>query len=127
MRIEFLTQDDPVYVFPFFEEFVPHYAGEFEITQISCSPAMGKRSRTQMVKELVQLYGIWGMTRLVSRLVKSKLLGTIHRKAGEKSYATLQQLCRAYGIPYACIGNPNAPEFVGALKLRSPDILISVA
>lgn len=127
MRIEFLTQDDPVYVFPFFQEFVCRFAREFEITQISCSPAMGKRSRVQMFKELIQLYGFWGMSRLLLRLVKSKSLGPLPRKPGAKEYATLQQLCRAYHIPYSKIGNPNSPDFVTALKRRSPDVLISVA
>lgn len=127
LRIEFLTQDDPLYVFPFFEEFVRHYANEFEILQISCSPTMGKRSRSQMLKELTQLYGIAGMARLSSRLVKFRLMGAIPRNAGAGSYATLSQLCQAYGIQHAQIGNPNKDEFVAEVRRRSPDVLISVA
>src|SRR5258708_2109499 len=127
MRIEFLTQDDPLYVFPFFEEFVCRYAGEFEITQISSSPPMGNRRRSQMLKELTQLYGAVGMGRLVARLIKSRFLGIIPKQSGAKSYATLAQLCNAYGIPYAKIGNPNASEFVEGIRRRSPDLLVSVA
>jgi len=127
MRIEFLTQDDPLYVFPFFEEFVCRYAGEFEITHISSSPPMGNRRRSQMLKELTQLYGAVGMGRLVARLIKSRFLGIIPKQSGAKSYATLAQLCNAYGIPYAKIGNPNASEFVEGIRRRSPDLLVSVA
>jgi hypothetical protein len=36
MRIEFLTQEDSLYILPFFDEFFRHYSGEFEVTQISC-------------------------------------------------------------------------------------------
>ena len=36
MKIEFLTQEDSLYVLPFFEEFLRHYASEFEISRISC-------------------------------------------------------------------------------------------
>src|SRR5271166_3715873 len=127
MKIEFLTQDDPLYVLPFFDEFVRHYASEFEILNIATSPTMGKRSRSQMVKELTQLYGVTGMARLVSRLGISRIAGLLPRKAGASGYATLTQLCRAYGIAHTQIGNPNAPEFMELLRLRSPDLLVSVA
>jgi methionyl-tRNA formyltransferase len=127
MRIEFLTQNDPVYVFPFFDEFVRHFAHEFEITQISACPAMGRRSRTQMVRELIQLYGFRGATRLVSRLLKCKIFGALPRKPHAKNYSNLRQLCRSYDIPYAKIANPNAPDFIATLRRRSPDVLVSVA
>src|SRR5450432_2915220 len=112
MRIQFLTQDDPLYVLPFFDEFVRNYASEFEIAHIATSPTMGKRSRTQMVKELTQLYGVAGMARLVSRLAWSRIAGLLPRKSGAAGFATLTQLCRAFGIAHTQIGNPNAPEFL---------------
>lgn len=127
MRIEFLTQSDPLYVLPFFEEFICHYASEFKILQVSSSPTMGKRSRRQMLKELTQLYGFTGMVRLAARLAKSTLAGKIPRKKGASSYDTLQQLCNAYGIRSQSIGNPNDASFVKSLRERSPDVLISVA
>lgn len=127
MKIEFLTQDDPLYVLPFFDEFVRNYASEFEILHIATSPTMGKRSRSQMVKELTQLYGVTGMARLVSRLGVSRIAGALPRKSGASEYATLTQLCRAYGIAHAQIGNPNAPEFLELAKRRAPDLLVSVA
>jgi len=127
MRIEFLTQDDPLYVLPFFDEFVRHFSSEFEILQISTSPTMGKRSRFQMARELTQLYGIIGMARLVVRLFVSKLLGTFPKKAGASRFWTLTQLCRARGIPHAQINNPNAREFIESMRRRAPDLLISVA
>jgi methionyl-tRNA formyltransferase len=127
MKIEFLTQDDPLYVFPFFDEFVRHYATEFEILQISTSPTMGKRSRRQMLKELTQLYGFTGMARLIGRLAKFRLAGKLSKKAGAHRYATLHQLCRAYRIPNVQIGNPNQSEFVRSVRTRGPDLLVSVA
>jgi methionyl-tRNA formyltransferase len=127
MKIEFLTQDDPLYVLPFFDEFVRHYASEFEILQINSSPTMGKRSRCQMIKELTQLYGVSGMARLSGRLLKSRLAGRLPKKAGANSYDTLTQLCRAYDIAHVAIGNPNDSEFVRSIRARSPDLLVSVA
>ena len=67
MKIEFLTQEDSLYILPFFEEFLQHYSGDFEITRISCCRAMGKRSRVQLLQELKWLYGLPGLTRLVAQ------------------------------------------------------------
>jgi methionyl-tRNA formyltransferase len=127
MRIEFLTQDDPLYVFPFFDEFVRHYAEEFKILQISTSRTMGKRPRAQLLKELSGLYGCWGMARLLARAGKARMLGTLPKKKGVGRYSTLRQLCHAYDIPYEQIGNPNASSFVESVTCRAPDLLISVA
>jgi methionyl-tRNA formyltransferase len=127
LRIEFLTQDDPLYVLPFFDEFVRHYASEFQIVQISTSPTMGKRSRVRMMKELTQLYGLNGMARLSGRLLRSRLAGALAKKPGAKHYHTLAQLCAAYRIPHMHIQNPNNSEFVDSLRARRPDLLVSVA
>ena len=127
MRIEFLTQDDPLYVLPFFAEFIPNYASEFEISQISTSPTMGKRPRKQMLLELTQLYGLTGMTRIAARLAKSKLAGMLPKGKGASSYHSLAQLCHAYGICHNHIGSPNDPDFVNAMRVRQPDLIVSVA
>jgi methionyl-tRNA formyltransferase len=127
MKIEFLTQDDPLYVLRFFEEFVRHYAREFEILQISTSPTMGKRSRRQMIKELTQLYGLTGMARLVARLTKSRVGGKLPKKTDAVRYSSLSQVCRTYGIPHVHIGNPNGTAFVESARRRAADVLVSVA
>lgn len=127
MKIEFLTQDDPLYVLPFFEEFFTRYAREFEILHVSCSRAMGKRPRMQLMRELLGLYGPVGSVRIATRLVRSRLLGGVPRGPQAGRYETLQQLCKAYGVAYSHIGTPNAPEFLQQVKERSSDTLVSVA
>ena len=127
MRVEFLTQDDPLYILPFFDEFVRHYVSEFRILQIASSPVMGKRSRSQMIKELTKLYGPAGMARLTARLAGARILGKLPKRAGASRYSTLSQLCHAYGIPHEKIGNPNASEFVESVRRRGADLLVSVA
>jgi methionyl-tRNA formyltransferase len=127
MRIEFLTQDDPLYVLPFFDEFIRHYAGEFEILQIASSPTMGKRSRKQLLKELRELYGVRGLTKLLAQLAASRVFGLFLKKPDARRFYSIGQLCSAYGISHVPIGNPNAPEFVESIKRRAPDVLVSVA
>jgi len=127
MRIEFLTQEDPIYVLPFFDEFVRQYASEFKIVHISASPTMGRRTRRQMRRELTQLFGFLGISRLICRVIVAKMLGVLPKDAGASDYWTLGQLCRAYKIPHSQIANPNAPEFVETVRQRAPEVLISVA
>jgi len=127
MKIEFLTQDDPLYVLPFFEEYVRNYFEEFEILQISAAPTMGKRSRRQLFSELRQLYGTRGFARIVSRAAVSRLFGSLPRRCGAGRYYSLAQLSRTYGIPYRKIDNPNVREFIEGVRQRAADLLISVA
>jgi len=127
MRIEFLTQDDPLYVLPFFEQFIRSYSAEFEIERIGFCRVMGKRSRKQLLRELMWLYGFWGLVRLCLRLAVFRCLSVLPRKRGGSRYYSLRQLCRAYGITCETVTNPNQAEYVSALKQRAPDVLVSVA
>jgi len=127
MRIEFLTQDDSLYILPFFEKFLRSHASEFEILHISCSPMMGKRSRVQMVKELTTLYGPFGLAKLASEVAVSRLFSKFPMKRDAARYYGLAQIAKAYGIAFSKIGNPNAAGFIEAVKHRSTDVLVSVA
>ncbi len=127
MKVEFLTQEDSLYILPFFEEFLQHYAGDFEITRISCCRAMGKRSRVQLLQELKWLYGLPGLGKLVLQAGAARVLSMLPRSRASERFYSIAQLARAYGIPYEHVDNPNQPEFTGALQQRSPDLLISVA
>jgi methionyl-tRNA formyltransferase len=127
MKIEFLTQEDSLYILPFFEEFLQNYGNEFEITRISCCRAMGKRSRTQLMQELMWLYGVPGLTKLVAQAGMAKALSALPRSRSSQRFYSIAQLAKAYGIPYEHVANPNDPEFTDALQKRSADLLISVA
>jgi len=127
MRIEFLTEEDSLYILPFFEEFVSRYAGQFEILQISCAPIMGSRPRRQLVRELMWLYGPVGLARLAARHLRSKILSHFPRRQGAGKYHSVEQICRAYGIPYAKITNPNSQQFTSAARERAADAIVSIA
>jgi len=127
MRIEFLSQNDPVYVQPFFEEFFRCYAREFEIQQVSSSRAMGRRARKQLFQELVCLYGLKGFVRLAGRIAAARILGLLPRNSTQSRFYTLAQLCRAFQIPYMKAGNPNSSAFLEQMRERRPDIIVSVA
>jgi methionyl-tRNA formyltransferase len=127
MRIEFLTQDDALYVLPFFQEFFEACPAEIEVLRVSSSRAMGKRPRIQLLRELLSLYGLAGSLRIGSRIIRAHLLSPMPRRRGAERYDTVAQLCRSYAVPYAVIASPNAPEFLQAARERAADAIISVA
>lgn len=127
MKIEFLTQEDPLYILPFFEEFARNYAGEFSIARICCCRAMGRRSRVKLLRELLWLYGFLGLLRLLIQAGRAKALSFFPKKRSAGKFYSIAQLAKAYGIAYEAVTDPNSPEFIHALQERSPDLLVSVA
>lgn len=127
MRIEFLTQDDPLYILPFFDEFLRNYGSEFEIIQISCCPTMGKRPRFQLLRELIALYGVWGFARVVNSVAVSRVLGKLPKRRTAGKFYSLEQAARAFGVRYKAIGTPNDNEFIESVRGRGADVLVSVA
>ena len=127
MRVEFLTEEDSLYILPFFEEFLAHYRHEFNIVQISCAPIMGSRPKTRLARELMWLYGVRGLTRLLVRHAYSKMLSRIPRGPNATRYHSVEQACRAYGIPYEKIRNPNSEAFARKAMERRADVIVSVA
>ncbi len=88
---------------------------------------MGNRPRSQLLQELVKLYGPLGMTRLASRAVLSRMLGYLPLGRGAKHYYSLNQLGKAYNVECQSIDNPNSPEFIQSVKERGCDLIVSVA
>lgn len=127
MKIEFLTEEDALYILPLFEEFLRYFSTKFEIVQVSCCPVMGNRPRMQLARELTWLYGFSGFSRLVSRYLIARVLSRMPRKPDASRYYSIEQLCAAYGVPYRAIGNPNASEFVNDVRERRADLIVSVA
>lgn len=127
MRIEFLADDNPLYVLPFFEEFFRYYASEFEIMRVSCCRPMGKRSRCQLLRSLTSLYGLLGIALILSRFVLAKVLGLLPCRRAANRFFTITRLCRAYSIPFASNVNPNSAAWVEQTRKRAPDLIVSVA
>jgi len=127
MKIEFLTDDNPIYVLPFFDEFFRKFGGEFEVQHVSICRAMGRRSRIQLLNEMLALYGYIGLGRIGGAILAARLLGKLPSERTAKRFFAIPQLCRAFGVPFTKVGNPNAASFVEGLRHRGPDLLISVA
>jgi len=127
MKIEIITEDDPLYILPFFDEFLRNYGSDFQVVHVSLCRTMGKRPRKQMVRELTLLYGPLGFSRLLGRAAAARIGGLFSLPRTAKRFHTLPQLCKAFSISYEHTGNPNDTNFVARLRERAPDLLVSVA
>jgi methionyl-tRNA formyltransferase len=127
MRIVFLTQNDPIYILPFFDEFFRQELGEIEVTGVFSCKTMGDRRRLRLLHELFCLYGTLGLLRLLVRALNFKIAGLLPTTSAAKRFYSLAQICRAFKVPHAFIGNPNQEEFRKRIAALAPDLLVSVA
>jgi methionyl-tRNA formyltransferase len=127
MRITFLTQDDPLYILPFFQSFFAQDLRGFEITGIFACRSMGSRKRSTLLRELASLYGIPGFIKLIGmqawhRMAAGVRLGPVLGKSH-----SLQELATKNQVQYKKIASPNTPAHFEEIASHKPEILISVA
>jgi methionyl-tRNA formyltransferase len=127
MRIVFITQDDPIYILPFFDEFFRQELGEIEVAGVFSCKTMGDRGRLQLLRELFCLYGGIGLLRLLARGAISKIMQRLPAKTTARHFYSVAQICRALSVPHIFIGNPNREEFRSRIAALAPDVLVSVA
>ena len=75
-KVLFITQDDPIYVAEFWEEFITllnnHNKGEIEITGLITLQTLGKATPGDLFKRVYGMYGFFGTAKLLSKLALSK-------------------------------------------------------
>ena len=127
MKIVFLTQDDPLYILPFFEEFFRQDLGEIKVLAIFTCKTMGERGRLKLLRELLHLYGPLGLARLVARMLKSRLLSLLPASKNSKKFHSIRQICKTFGVANFGIGNPNKEQHRTHITALGPDLLVSIA
>lgn len=132
MRVVFLTQEDPLYLFPFFDMFFAALQKEgsiehIEICSVFACRIMGGRKRYRLIRELLILYGYVGLSKLLWLQLKARLLSSRVFSLLSRHSHSIQQLCFARNINYERIDNPNSPETLEKLRNQMPDVLVSVA
>jgi len=127
MRIVFLTQDDPLYILPFFDEFFHQHLEDIEVAGIFSCKTMGDRRRLKLLGDLRCLYGTPGLLRLIFRKTAFEALGLLPRTPKSARFYSVEQICRAFRIRHELIGNPNHDQYREQIAALSPDLLVSVA
>lgn len=127
MRVVFLTQDDPLYILPFFEEFFRLKPEKAEVLAVFTCKTMGDRGRLKLLRELLHLYGPIGLARLLCRVAASKALALLPARRSTRKFHSIGQLCRAFGVRHVLFGNPNQEQYRAQIAAQSPDLLVSIA
>ena len=127
MRVVFITQDDPLYILPFFEEFLSRSAPEIQVTSIFACRAMGNRKRSKLLAELLRLYGVAGFLKLAALQVFQRAASALCLSTLGGAAHSIRELALKQAISYRAIGNPNSQESFQAIAQERPDLLISVA
>ena len=127
MRVVFLTQDDPLYILPFFEEFFRLKPEQAEVVGVFTCKTMGDRGRLRLLRELLHLYGPLGLARLLGRVAASRALALLPAGRNARKFHSIGQLCRAFGVRHGLVGNPNQEQDRARIAALSPDLLVSIA
>lgn len=116
LRVQFITEDDPLYVAEFFEAFLSLYRPEeIEIVGISIQEPFNE-ARLATARRVLSLYGPTGFARLLVRFARVKLQGR-----------TIGRLARKRGLPLVPARSVNDPAFIERVKELDPDVIVSVA
>ena len=122
----FLTQDDPLYILPFFESFFAQDLAGIEVTGIFACRSMGRRKRSTLLRELARF--------TVLRLRQTGGSASLAPHGSECApRVSPRQISFTPGTrdETSCslprIGDPNAPFHYEVITSHQPEILVSVA
>lgn len=127
MNILFITQEDPFYVRLFFEEFFRNYPFPDEIKGVVIAPTMGKKSAGKLMKQMYDFYGPVDFFRVGSKYAYYRFCDIISRKVPLKTFYSIEQVCRKYGVNVMHRERVNSEDFLDELSKMKIDLIISVA
>lgn len=127
MKVVFVTQEDPIYILPFFDEFFRQNLSGVDVLGVFCCRTMGDRDRGQLFRALWCLYGTSGLLRLLARRALSTLLQYLPARRNARRFYSVGQICRTFGLAHEPIGDPNREVFRSRIAELSPDLIVSIA
>ncbi len=127
MNILFITQEDPFYVRLFFEEFFRNYPFPDEIKGVVIAPTMGKKSAGKLMRQMYDFYGPIDFFRVGSKYAYYRFCDIISRKVPLKTFYSIEQVCRKYGVNVMHRERVNSEDFLAELGRMKIDLIISVA
>ena len=116
LRVLFVTEDDPLYVYQFFKVFFAEYPKEnIDIIGTTVVDAFHEPI-WKTAWRMFRFYGLLDFIRLSLRFIGVKLRGV--------SIATEAKQC---GIPLIPASSINDPSYIASVEALVPDVIVSVA
>jgi methionyl-tRNA formyltransferase len=111
-----VTENDPLYVFQFFNAFFERYPpDEFDICGLTVAKPFHE-PLWKTARRMWRFYGTADFIKLFGRFAQAKLRGD-----------SIEKLAAKHGIPCLPTNSVNAPAYVEQLRALEPDVIVSVA
>jgi len=115
LRVLVITEDDPLYVIRFFEEFLPALPGRIQVVGMTVSEAFHEPIM-KTARRMLRFYGPVDFTRLCFRYAMAKLGGR-----------SIEKLASASSIEMIRTTSVNDEAYLDRLRELEPDVIMSVA
>jgi methionyl-tRNA formyltransferase len=127
MKVLFITQNDPIYVREFFDEFFTLDWADISIHGIVLAPPMGKQRLADLIVQMWNFYGPVDFVCMGTRFVATKLTARLPSFLRLGRDITIRQIAERNRIPVTMIDDLNDSDFVRSISQNGIDVLISVA
>lgn len=127
LNVLFITQDDPIYVREFFDEFLELRIDGIRLLGIVLAPAMGKKKLRDLVSQMWGFYGPVDFFRMGFRFAKTKFLAGLPNSLRFGRTITIQQIADRHGVPVKFVADLNDAAFVDWVRQKGIDVVASVA
>ncbi len=127
LRVLFITQNDPIYVRVFFEEFLRIARGSVDVVGVVIAPTMGKQSAAALARQMWGFYGPIDFVRMGLRYALLAVGSRLPRGLRRGRVYSIEQVAAEHHVPVRYVGDLNAPEFVAWVRERGVDLIASVA
>lgn len=115
IRVLIITEDDPLYVIRFFEQFFPAVPDTIELVGITVSAAFHE-PMTATARRMLRFYGPVDFVRLCTRFAMAK--------AARRS---IPRLAGLHGVPVIETPSVNDEPYLEQVRRLAPDVIMSVA
>ena len=130
MRVLLVTQDDPLYIPVFFRAFLAAYPLHRELIEIDSAviqKPLGKKSRGALLRQMIEFYGAADFLRLLTRYLGAHVGDTFFRAGLWRDPILTRSQIHQSRIPVLAITNVNSEKFVGLVRERRIDLIVSIS
>lgn len=128
MRIAVVTQNAPLYLPQFLDNFLATLSGsEHEITDILIFSSTFEKTIWQELGERFRFYGPVDFVRALAHIAKGKALSALHRFRPQSQCHSIGNVIQKYGLRRFATDSVNSGDFIDRIASAKIDLVISIA
>ena len=128
MRIAIVTQDAPLYMASFLDDFVKQIkSGQHQIGFLVAYSPLFNHTFIQELRQRMQFYGFSAFVKVSLYIAWNKFLSILSGLLSMDGTYSVAQVCQRHQIKISAPQSPNASAFIKLLHDEHIDLLVSVA